>query len=73
MRNNIKIVFSLYIGNRRTSDRDMNRMMGTDGSKTMSGNGSNQLPNSKSVPALHHVGGNIGKILYFFSCFSFSC
>ncbi|XP_037924933.1 afadin isoform X3 [Hermetia illucens] len=42
-------------GNRRMSERDLSRM-GTD-TKTQTSAAPNQhLPNSKSVPALHHVG-----------------
>lgn len=48
-------------GGRRMSERDMTRIGTSDSSKPsiLSPSGHPQLPNSKSVPALHHVG-NIG-------------
>lgn len=50
---------SNFPDNRRMSERDMNRV-GADGKMPLSAHGQ-LLPNSKSVPALHHVG-NMSKL-----------
>lgn len=46
-------------GNRRMSERDISRI-GVDSKPPLPTHGQQQLPNSKSVPALHHVGGGSG-------------
>lgn len=42
------------------SERDINRFAGADGKLPLSAHGQ-PLPNSKSVPALHHAGGNMSE------------
>lgn len=49
-----------FIDNRRMSERDINRFGGADGKLLLPAHGQ-PLPNSKSVPTLHHVSGNISK------------